>query len=181
MPYELSHWDNVGGWVRQYSIGFLAKLHTTCRQSTNTAKLNAESGLPKTGPRWFASRELSSVVRSCPSCPSWTWLTLARSSRTRTALDFACSATEADDQGSHDFASYSADLLLPRRSIYIMSALARYEFTHEILARDQSWFKKRLVETNLDCSIRIVSYSHSWCTCVHIYNENLFRFGDQLM
>ncbi|XP_039153130.1 uncharacterized protein LOC6739921 [Drosophila simulans] len=128
MPYELSHWDNVGG------------------QSTNTAKLNAESGLPKTGPRWFASRELSSVVRSCPSCPSWTWLTLARSSRTRTALDFACSATEADDQGSHDFASYSADLLLPRRSIYIMSALARYEFTHEILARDQSWFKKRLVE-----------------------------------
>lgn len=36
---------------------------------------------------------------------------------------------------------HSADLLLPRRSLYIMSHLARYQFTHEILAREQSWFK----------------------------------------
>eukprot|EP00099_Drosophila_melanogaster_P016299 NP_569938.2 uncharacterized protein Dmel_CG14798 [Drosophila melanogaster] len=156
----------------------------------DTAKLNAESGLPKTRPRWITSREFPSVSRSCPSCTSWTWLTLARSSRTWTTLDFAatplralaCSATEARDQGSHDFVSHSEDLLLPQLSLYIKSALARYEFTHEILARDQSWFKERLVETNLD-GIRIVSFSHSWCTCIYIYiyNENLFRFGDQLM
>ncbi|EDW43855.1 GM19489, partial [Drosophila sechellia] len=148
--------------------------------------LNAESGLPKTGPRWFASCELPSVVRSCPSCPSWTWLTLARSSRTRTALDFACSATEADDQGSHDFASYSADLLLPRRSIYIMSALARYEFTHEILARDQRDGGKEATRLrHFSKRTLIVAYvKYHFLTAsvrVHIYNENLFRFGDQLM
>ncbi|XP_039499426.1 alpha-ketoglutarate-dependent dioxygenase alkB homolog 7, mitochondrial-like isoform X2 [Drosophila santomea] len=52
-----------------------------------------------------------------------------------------------------DSVGHSADLLLPRRSLYIMSALARYEFTHEILARDQSWFKKRLVERSRRISV----------------------------
>ncbi|KAH8342981.1 hypothetical protein KR059_002787, partial [Drosophila kikkawai] len=34
-----------------------------------------------------------------------------------------------------------ADLLLPRRSLYVMSQVARYQFTHEVLAGDESWFE----------------------------------------
>nr|XP_016939024.1 alpha-ketoglutarate-dependent dioxygenase alkB homolog 7, mitochondrial [Drosophila suzukii] len=52
-----------------------------------------------------------------------------------------------------DPASQSADVLLPRFSLYIMSALARYEFTHEILAREESWFKERLVERHRRVSV----------------------------
>ncbi|XP_020805896.1 alpha-ketoglutarate-dependent dioxygenase alkB homolog 7, mitochondrial isoform X2 [Drosophila serrata] len=33
-----------------------------------------------------------------------------------------------------------ADVLLPRRSLYIMSHVARYQFTHEVLDQEQSWF-----------------------------------------
>ncbi|KAH8273433.1 hypothetical protein KR018_000135 [Drosophila ironensis] len=36
--------------------------------------------------------------------------------------------------------SYSADLLLPRRSLYVMTQSARFLFTHEILDRHQSIF-----------------------------------------
>ncbi|KAH8245145.1 hypothetical protein KR032_005442, partial [Drosophila birchii] len=40
-----------------------------------------------------------------------------------------------------------ADLLLPRRSLYIMSHVARYQFTHEVLAQEQSWFgSKRVIK-----------------------------------
>ncbi|KAH8366533.1 hypothetical protein KR084_000978 [Drosophila pseudotakahashii] len=52
-----------------------------------------------------------------------------------------------------DPASQSADLLLPRHSLYIMRALARYEFTHEILAREQSRFKGRPVERRRRVSV----------------------------
>ncbi|XP_016948267.1 alpha-ketoglutarate-dependent dioxygenase alkB homolog 7, mitochondrial [Drosophila biarmipes] len=52
-----------------------------------------------------------------------------------------------------DPASQSADVLLLRRSLYIMSALARYEFTHEILAREESWFRERLVERQRRVSV----------------------------
>ncbi|KAH8286900.1 hypothetical protein KR018_007717, partial [Drosophila ironensis] len=37
--------------------------------------------------------------------------------------------------------NFYADLLLPRRSLYIMSHTARYNFTHEILAKEQSAFQ----------------------------------------
>ncbi|XP_017062928.1 alpha-ketoglutarate-dependent dioxygenase alkB homolog 7, mitochondrial isoform X1 [Drosophila eugracilis] len=50
-------------------------------------------------------------------------------------------------------ASHSADLLLPCRSLYIMSTLARYKFTHEILASEQSWFKERLVKRGRRVSV----------------------------
>ncbi|XP_034104812.1 alpha-ketoglutarate-dependent dioxygenase alkB homolog 7, mitochondrial isoform X1 [Drosophila albomicans] len=36
--------------------------------------------------------------------------------------------------------NFYADILLPRRSLYIMSHSARYNFTHEILAKEQSQF-----------------------------------------
>lgn len=36
--------------------------------------------------------------------------------------------------------NFYADLLLPRRSLYIMSHTARYNFTHEILANEHSKF-----------------------------------------
>ncbi|KAH8264822.1 hypothetical protein KR038_002521, partial [Drosophila bunnanda] len=36
---------------------------------------------------------------------------------------------------------FYADLLLPRRSLYIMSHTARYNFTHEILAKEHSQFQ----------------------------------------
>ncbi|XP_017006720.2 alpha-ketoglutarate-dependent dioxygenase alkB homolog 7, mitochondrial [Drosophila takahashii] len=47
----------------------------------------------------------------------------------------------------------SADLLLPRHSLYIMRALARYEFTHEILAREESRFRNRSVERRRRVSV----------------------------
>ncbi|KAH8287751.1 hypothetical protein KR054_012433 [Drosophila jambulina] len=46
-----------------------------------------------------------------------------------------------------------ADLLLPRRSLYIMSHVARYQFTHEVLAREQSWFGASRVEKRRRLSV----------------------------
>ncbi|KAH8275892.1 hypothetical protein KR026_000900 [Drosophila bipectinata] len=40
---------------------------------------------------------------------------------------------------------YSADLFLPRRSLYVMSCLARYHFTHEILVGDLATFQSKLI------------------------------------
>ncbi|KAH8380174.1 hypothetical protein KR009_009328 [Drosophila setifemur] len=37
--------------------------------------------------------------------------------------------------------NFYADMLLPRRSLYIMSHTARYNFTHEILAKEHSHFQ----------------------------------------
>jgi len=34
-----------------------------------------------------------------------------------------------------------ADLLLPRRSLYRLSGIARFEFTHQILANSESFFR----------------------------------------
>ncbi|KAH8364264.1 hypothetical protein KR084_005072 [Drosophila pseudotakahashii] len=63
------------------------------------------------------------------------------------------SATEPELKGSESDAAYRhqpeaslennfyADLLLPRRSLYIMSHTARYNFTHEILAKERSEFQ----------------------------------------
>lgn len=34
-----------------------------------------------------------------------------------------------------------ADVLLKRRSLYIMTGVARYEFTHEVLKNEESLFK----------------------------------------
>lgn len=64
------------------------------------------------------------------------------------------SATETDAKGEDADAAYRhqpkeaslenkfyADLLLPRRSLYIMSHTARYNFTHEILAKEHSQFQ----------------------------------------
>ncbi|XP_023035179.2 alpha-ketoglutarate-dependent dioxygenase alkB homolog 7, mitochondrial isoform X2 [Drosophila willistoni] len=39
--------------------------------------------------------------------------------------------------------SYFADILLPKRSLYIMTDMARYQFTHEILCQQLSMFKGR--------------------------------------
>ncbi|XP_016965054.1 alpha-ketoglutarate-dependent dioxygenase alkB homolog 7, mitochondrial [Drosophila biarmipes] len=62
-------------------------------------------------------------------------------------------AKELESKGSEPDAAYRhqpaaslennfyADLLLPRRSLYIMSHTARYNFTHEILAKEHSEFQ----------------------------------------
>jgi len=62
-------------------------------------------------------------------------------------------ANELESKGSEPDAAYRhqpaaslennfyADLLLPRRSLYIMSHTARYNFTHEILAKEHSEFQ----------------------------------------
>ncbi|XP_052857020.1 alpha-ketoglutarate-dependent dioxygenase alkB homolog 7, mitochondrial-like [Drosophila gunungcola] len=50
-------------------------------------------------------------------------------------------------------ASHSADVLLPRRSLYIMSHLARYKFTHEILVGEQSRFRKHPVKRKRRVSV----------------------------
>ncbi|RUS83087.1 hypothetical protein EGW08_009173 [Elysia chlorotica] len=46
-----------------------------------------------------------------------------------------------------------ADVYLPRRSLYIMRGKARYEFTHEVLKDDQSYFKNQYVPRDRRISI----------------------------
>jgi alkylated DNA repair protein alkB family protein 7 len=41
--------------------------------------------------------------------------------------------------------TFYADVLLKRRSLYIMNGTARFDYTHEILANDRSYFKGRNV------------------------------------
>lgn len=38
------------------------------------------------------------------------------------------------------------DVLLKRRSLYIMTGVARYDFTHEVLKNEESFFKGQKVE-----------------------------------
>ncbi|KAI8040627.1 alpha-ketoglutarate-dependent dioxygenase alkB homolog 7, mitochondrial [Drosophila gunungcola] len=73
--------------------------------------------------------------------------------------------SESESKGSEPDAAYRhqpkaslennfyADLLLPRRSLYIMSHTARYNFTHEILAKEQSEFQGTLVPKTRRISI----------------------------
>lgn len=49
--------------------------------------------------------------------------------------------------------NFYADLLLPRRSLYIMSHTARYNFTHEILGNEHSKFLDQTVEKTRRISI----------------------------
>ncbi|XP_068149974.1 alpha-ketoglutarate-dependent dioxygenase alkB homolog 7, mitochondrial [Drosophila tropicalis] len=49
--------------------------------------------------------------------------------------------------------NFYADLLLPRRSLYIMSHTARYNFTHEILAKEESKFLNAPIEKTRRISI----------------------------
>uniref|UniRef100_A0A182NAC1 Uncharacterized protein n=1 Tax=Anopheles dirus TaxID=7168 RepID=A0A182NAC1_9DIPT len=48
---------------------------------------------------------------------------------------------------------YWADVLLPRRSLYIMRHTARYKFTHEILAANESLFHDQQVKKTRRISI----------------------------
>uniref|UniRef100_A0A2M3ZBG2 Putative alpha-ketoglutarate-dependent dioxygenase alkb protein 7 mitochondrial n=1 Tax=Anopheles braziliensis TaxID=58242 RepID=A0A2M3ZBG2_9DIPT len=48
---------------------------------------------------------------------------------------------------------YWADVLLPRRSLYVMRDTARYKFTHEILASNESQFRQRPVSRSRRISI----------------------------
>ncbi|XP_017059466.1 alpha-ketoglutarate-dependent dioxygenase alkB homolog 7, mitochondrial [Drosophila ficusphila] len=78
---------------------------------------------------------------------------LVRTDAQRYQQHSADAATEPESKGSEPDAAYRhqpvaslennfyADLLLPRRSLYIMSHTARYNFTHEILAKEQSEFQ----------------------------------------
>ncbi|XP_053677940.1 alpha-ketoglutarate-dependent dioxygenase alkB homolog 7, mitochondrial [Anopheles nili] len=48
---------------------------------------------------------------------------------------------------------YWADVLLPRRSLYIMKHSARYKFTHEILPGKDSWFREKFITKTRRISI----------------------------
>ena len=48
---------------------------------------------------------------------------------------------------------YSVKVLLKRHSLYIMSHSARYDFTHEILKNEESFFKKLKLEKDRRISI----------------------------
>lgn len=58
----------------------------------------------------------------------------------------------AEQTKVHPEFDYSVDILLNRRSLYIMKDTARYKFTHEILPSDSS-FKDREIEKNRRISI----------------------------
>ncbi|XP_073832378.1 alpha-ketoglutarate-dependent dioxygenase alkB homolog 7, mitochondrial [Musca autumnalis] len=49
--------------------------------------------------------------------------------------------------------NYYANILLPRRSLYIMSNYARYDFTHEILANQESSFMEQPIKKERRISI----------------------------
>lgn len=48
---------------------------------------------------------------------------------------------------------YWADILLPRRSLYVMKHTARYKFTHEILPAKESLFRDQLIKKTRRISI----------------------------
>ncbi|XP_052900077.1 alpha-ketoglutarate-dependent dioxygenase alkB homolog 7, mitochondrial [Anopheles moucheti] len=48
---------------------------------------------------------------------------------------------------------YWADILLPRRSLYVMKHTARYKFTHEILSAKESLFRDKLINKTRRISI----------------------------
>ncbi|XP_049277582.1 alpha-ketoglutarate-dependent dioxygenase alkB homolog 7, mitochondrial [Anopheles funestus] len=48
---------------------------------------------------------------------------------------------------------YWADILLPRRSLYVMKHTARYKFTHEILTNQESLFRDKLIKKTRRISI----------------------------
>ncbi|XP_017080164.1 alpha-ketoglutarate-dependent dioxygenase alkB homolog 7, mitochondrial [Drosophila eugracilis] len=78
---------------------------------------------------------------------------LVRTDAQRYQQQSTSTASEQESKGSETDAAYRhqpeaslennfyADLLLPRRSLYIMSHTARYNFTHEILAKEHSEFQ----------------------------------------
>lgn len=45
------------------------------------------------------------------------------------------------------------DVLLKRRSLYVMKASARYDYKHEILKNEESYFKGEKVEKNRRISV----------------------------
>lgn len=45
------------------------------------------------------------------------------------------------------------DVLLRRRSLYIMTGVARYEFTHEVLKNEESFFKGEKILKNRRISV----------------------------
>lgn len=49
--------------------------------------------------------------------------------------------------------SLHADVLLQRRSLYIMTGTARYDYTHEILKNEESFFKEEKVVKNRRISV----------------------------
>lgn len=46
-----------------------------------------------------------------------------------------------------------ADVLLKRRSLYVMKGSARYDYKHEILKNDESYFKGDKVEKDRRISV----------------------------
>ena len=65
------------------------------------------------------------------------------------------------------------DCLLPRRSLYIMEDLARYDFTHEILAAEQSVFNGKRVTKS-----RRISFIHRVCPALPSADHAMFEsFG----
>lgn len=47
----------------------------------------------------------------------------------------------------------TADVLLKQRSLYIMKGSARYDYKHEILKNEESFFKGKKVEKNRRLSV----------------------------
>jgi len=90
---------------------------------------------------------------------------LVRTDEQRYQQQSSGTATDPNSQGSEPDAAYRhqpeaslknnfyADILLPRRSLYIMSHTARYKFTHEILAKEHSQFQGALVPRTRRISI----------------------------
>ena len=52
-----------------------------------------------------------------------------------------------------DDQSFKGDLLLPRRSLYVMRDAARYLYTHEILKDEDSYFNKNKVNKGRRISV----------------------------
>lgn len=53
----------------------------------------------------------------------------------------------------HEEPTHYADILLARRSLYIMQGAARYKYTHEVLPNEKSFFKGQKVERTRRISV----------------------------
>ncbi|XP_017054815.1 alpha-ketoglutarate-dependent dioxygenase alkB homolog 7, mitochondrial [Drosophila ficusphila] len=142
LPYETSHWDDA---IHGYREVECKKWSSDNRTVLDRVAKRAFGGLVMPLVH-ILDLEEAGVIKPHVDSTRFCGSTIAGISLLSDCVMRLKRVTE-------DPASKSADILLPRRSLYIMSHLARYEFTHEILASEKSWFGKRLVNRKRRISV----------------------------
>ncbi|KAL0127019.1 hypothetical protein PUN28_005393 [Cardiocondyla obscurior] len=146
LRYEYSHWDNAIHGYRETEWKNWSKNSTQILD-----RIRKEAFPPETvhlslvhildlAPEGWIKPHIDSV-RFCGGVIAG--LSLLSDSVMRLVME----GRSADDK------EYVACFLLPRRSLYIMSGIARYKYNHEILKSEESYFEGRHVPKSRRISI----------------------------